>query len=434
MTITLNSLLANEIIEGLTDTLSQANKAYNDFKAEKSDYLTYWIELIVLESERAALTVSHDSNTDTMTKEAIELAFDAIPTDYKFWGNIRDTAKNAAKLAITHSSDRALRKAIVSKTIEIQKKKVEVASSLKLVDSTYIHYVAHQLAFNGSNDTPSDDTPPTKKGRIPSDGIGVDTDLELPCDNPNCDTVWKASEHGLENILALSESAPGHQFMTCSHKHSSSGETGVTYWTCDSPSCPRSDEHWVFCKGGCGEKGYKVLGTLKNGGINSGLPFITELEIITIFDHIKRCPSYVKKKHWLYGYVTEPCRMFYHQCNSSNTCPNAENHVDDDDETATAPDRPGSFSLSPFRRMIGLKWTDSASDGGSPITDYQYQIRKATGSRTWGSWSSWNSAGTDNHEFITGLSPNTKYAVRMRAVNKVGPSKVTGLQITRTWK
>ena len=98
----------------------------------------------------------------------------------------------------------------------------------------------------------------------------------------------------------------------------------------------------------------------------------------------------------------------------------------------TVPDRPGSFSLSPGRISIRLSWTDSASDGGSAITAYEYQYQRSTGCSSWGSWSSWTSGGTDNFALIYGLTRNTKYAVRMRAVNSVGASSVTGQKIVRT--
>ena len=117
---------------------------------------------------------------------------------------------------------------------------------------------------------------------------------------------------------------------------------------------------------------------------------------------------------------------------------------DDDDEgseeqgnaTPTVPDRPGSFELSPRKTAILLRWTDSESDGGSPITDYEYQIQYSrTQNRTrWTSWSDWTSAGTGNSTWITGLSKNVNYAVRMRAVNAVGSSSVTGIQIVKTSK
>ncbi len=41
----------------------------------------------------------------------------------------------------------------------------------------------------------------------------------------------------------------------CNLKHGVSGETGVIYYSCepDTSKCPRSSEHWVPCRGGCGE-------------------------------------------------------------------------------------------------------------------------------------------------------------------------------------
>ncbi len=101
-------------------------------------------------------------------------------------------------------------------------------------------------------------------------------------------------------------------------------------------------------------------------------------------------------------------------------------------EAPTVPDRPGSFSLKPGYLSIQLRWT-SASDGGSPITAYEYQYKSSTnGRRSWSAWSAWTSGGTDNFALITGLNRSTDYAVRMRVRNNEGVSSVTGILITRT--
>ena len=103
--------------------------------------------------------------------------------------------------------------------------------------------------------------------------------------------------------------------------------------------------------------------------------------------------------------------------------------------TPTVPDRPGSFELDARKVAILLRWTNSDSDGGSAITDYQYQIQSGNYNRTrWGDWSGWSSAGTGNSTWITGLSEGVNYAVRMRAVNAVGTSSNTGIQIVKTNK
>lgn len=111
--------------------------------------------------------------------------------------------------------------------------------------------------------------------------------------------------------------------------------------------------------------------------------------------------------------------------------------LDQDDETdsgeANVPDRPGSFTLSPRRVSILLRWQPSASDGGSPITRYEYQYQSGNYNREkWSEWSDWTSAGTGNSTWITRLSSGVNYAVRMRAVNDEGYSNHTGIVITRT--
>jgi len=99
----------------------------------------------------------------------------------------------------------------------------------------------------------------------------------------------------------------------------------------------------------------------------------------------------------------------------------------------TVPDRPGSFELTPYKYALRLKWTDSASDGGSAITNYQYQYQSSNYNRTrWSSWSNWTSAGTGNSTWINGLSSGVNYAVRMRAVNAIGNSPKTGIKIVKT--
>ncbi|MCG9130784.1 hypothetical protein J5I95_03790 [Candidatus Poribacteria bacterium] len=331
-------LLANTIIKGVNDTLPQANKAYTDFDAEKDDYISYWVELIGLEAERAALNVAYDSNTSEMERGAMDLAIDAIPTDFQIWGNVKSTAKNAAKLAITYSDDLSLKKALVQKTIAIQKKKAAVATQLTLVNSTYSHYVAHIGAFNNSNETPSDDVTPTKKGRIPDGGIGVDTDLSVPCSNPKCDTVYKASEYGLENIVSLSET--NHLVDPCSYdhayRHGGLGEnshshdlTSPTYWRCPgNRSCPISQWHVLQCPGVCGEKNVMRY---RNPDGSYIFHFYTPHEV----DCKEKVPRGISNL-----YLFNECRGIYYSCAGVSTCPNAENHIDNDDQEANNPTTP----------------------------------------------------------------------------------------------
>lgn len=112
---------------------------------------------------------------------------------------------------------------------------------------------------------------------------------------------------------------------------------------------------------------------------------------------------------------------------------NSEDSEQQGSTTPTAPGQPGSFELTPYKVAIKLGWTDATYDGGSPITDYQYQKRSSRSDRRhWSSWSDWTSAGTGNTTWITGLSKGVDYEIRMRAVNTVGNSSATGTQGVKT--
>lgn len=103
----------------------------------------------------------------------------------------------------------------------------------------------------------------------------------------------------------------------------------------------------------------------------------------------------------------------------------SEDSEDTSPSNATVPDSPSNLELSPRRIAILVRWDDPASDGGSPITDYQYSYRRKRTATSWTAWSDWTSAGTGNSTWITGLRSNRRYAVRLRAVNSVGASYST---------
>ena len=92
----------------------------------------------------------------------------------------------------------------------------------------------------------------------------------------------------------------------------------------------------------------------------------------------------------------------------------------------TVPDSPSNFTATPGRIAIKLLWDAPASDGGSPITDYQYQYKRKQTATSWTAWSNWTSAGTSEFAWITGLRANRRYWVRIRALNSVGASSNTG--------
>lgn len=122
---------------------------------------------------------------------------------------------------------------------------------------------------------------------------------------------------------------------------------------------------------------------------------------------------------------------------SSNDNNNGDGSEDTDSGEVTAPDRPSSLTLTPYKYSILLRWEPSDSDGGSPIERYEYQYQSGNYNRkVWSEWSEWTSAGTGNSRstWITGLNPGVNYGVRMRAYNGEEYSVQTGIVIVKTKK
>lgn len=355
--------------------------AYNDFKNDKDSHFLAWVQLIVLDAHKRALTVSFNSNKSTMEKEALELAIDAIPTGWDLGDNIKDTAKNAAKIAITYSDDLALKKALVSKTLEIQKQKVTVATKLKQLDDAYEHYLDHVDAYN---ETTRYKKTPNPKGDIPSDEIGVDTNLSVPCSNPKCDTVYTVGdEHPdgsdthitLDNVVGLSE---GHHLYTCTKQWSvqvlkgkyelykkhperfPSGQCSESYWVCpnDVNECSKEVNHLLPCGGGCGDLFPRY--SFQNNAVD--------------FSHRTKCTeqipeSYVKTFGKSDKYVD--CIGWYYNCNgqTSSDCGYAKAHKVDDDDEEEASSTPQTPTPTPQTPTTPTATTDSTSyKAGSTVT------------------------------------------------------------------
>ena len=79
-------------------------------------------------------------------------------------------------------------------------------------------------------------------------------------------------------------------------------------------------------------------------------------------------------------------------------------------DTATVPGPPRNLTATPRDRQVSLQWTEPASDGGSPIMRYDYQVDD----RPWES-----TGGTETSYVVRNLVNGTTYAFRVRAVNAV---------------
>ena len=79
---------------------------------------------------------------------------------------------------------------------------------------------------------------------------------------------------------------------------------------------------------------------------------------------------------------------------------------------ATVPGAPTGLSATVSDQRVDLNWTAPASNGGEPITDYEYE---QGGSGTWIS-----TGGTATSYMVMGLTNGQPYRFRVRALNSVG--------------
>ena len=78
--------------------------------------------------------------------------------------------------------------------------------------------------------------------------------------------------------------------------------------------------------------------------------------------------------------------------------------------TATVPGPPRNLTATPGDQQVSLSWTEPATDGGSPIIHYDYQVDDEQ-------WVS--TGGTETSHVVRGLVNGTTYTFRVRAVNAV---------------
>ncbi len=107
---------------------------------------------------------------------------------------------------------------------------------------------------------------------------------------------------------------------------------------------------------------------------------------------------------------------------------------------ATVPGAPASLNATAGDTEVTLDWTAPASDGGSPVTGYEYRV-SADGGTTWSpDWTGvpdGSDTGTDLHDetsyTVTGLDNGVEHTFEVRAVNVVGegaPATATSTPIT----
>ena len=82
-----------------------------------------------------------------------------------------------------------------------------------------------------------------------------------------------------------------------------------------------------------------------------------------------------------------------------------------------------NLSASPGDRSVTLRWEAPASDGGSPITHYQYL-------RSGGSWTTVSGGASARSKTVPSLTNGTTYTLYVRAVNSVGGGSSTSITAT----
>ena len=99
--------------------------------------------------------------------------------------------------------------------------------------------------------------------------------------------------------------------------------------------------------------------------------------------------------------------------------------------SATAPGAPRRVSVSPLDTgSLDVRWEAPGSDGGSPVTGYRVQWRRASAS--WDETAEVSEAmATATSHIITGLEYGEEYAVRIIAVNEAGEGALSAQQTGR---
>ena len=154
-------------------------------------------------------------------------------------------AQRGIKIDSTNPKDNTLKvKQSVGMSEDIREALAAVEKQREVVEDKWLDaYDAWQVYHNaiaGYNSHPH--VSPEERLDVPGLYKFVATEL-YSCAGP-CDDIFE--------IASLAQVS--HQAY-CSEKHGTSGETGVTYWTCNgNTTCDRSDEHWRLCAGTCGNK------------------------------------------------------------------------------------------------------------------------------------------------------------------------------------
>jgi titin len=119
--------------------------------------------------------------------------------------------------------------------------------------------------------------------------------------------------------------------------------------------------------------------------------------------------------HGSTGIVITPTLTGYRFTPSTRTVNNVTADVGGQDfSAAAAPGAPTVTAVTPGDQQLTVAFNAPVTDGGAPITNYEYSTDDG------GTWAARGPASIDSPLLIAGLSNGTTYPVRLRAVNATG--------------
>jgi hypothetical protein len=92
---------------------------------------------------------------------------------------------------------------------------------------------------------------------------------------------------------------------------------------------------------------------------------------------------------------------------------------------------PTSLSATPANTSVSIAFTPPTDNGGMDINNYQYAI-SSNGGSTYSAYAALSPADGVSPITVTGLTQNTAYLIKLKAVNDVGVSDVESSAVSFT--
>jgi hypothetical protein len=91
----------------------------------------------------------------------------------------------------------------------------------------------------------------------------------------------------------------------------------------------------------------------------------------------------------------------------------------------TVPNAPTTLIATPSATSVSIAFTAGSAGGSYPIINYEYSVNG-------GAWTLFSPADVATPVVVSGLTAETEYSIRLRAVNLIGPSAASAPVVTTT--